>query len=73
MRRALGLLLSEGLGKGTSTRPKVGAGEGRPEPEPKKLRESEGCIGAVTLGNSWHLDPVEQRQSVSRVNFRRET
>ena len=36
-------------------------------------RESEDCVGAMTSGNGLvEPDPIEQRRSVSRTNFRRE-
>jgi hypothetical protein len=42
----------------------VGRRQGEPEPRPKDARESVGLIGAMTVGNSWHLDPPEQRSVV---------
>ena len=37
---------------------------GEPELRPKVVRKSERRIGAMTSGNSRHLDPAEQRRPV---------
>ena len=42
----------------------VGRLRGEPELRPKVVRKSEGRIGAMTSGNSGHLDPAEQRRPV---------
>jgi len=45
----------------------VGAPEGRPEGVPKRAGESDGCVGAMKVGNGrWPPDPAEQRQPVLR-------
>jgi hypothetical protein len=41
----------------------VGQRQGEPEPRPRSTRESEGRIGAMTVGNGWHPDPPEQRRT----------
>ena len=43
----------------------VGQRQGEPEPRPMGVRESEGRIRAMTVGNGWRPDPPEQRRPVS--------
>ena len=40
----------------------VGRQQGEPELRSMMVRKSEGRIVAMTSGNSWHLDPAEQRR-----------
>lgn len=56
----------------TSSNTEVGRWRGEPELRSMGMRESEGRIGAMTSGNSWQLDPNEQRRPVLEVNYRRE-
>ena len=50
----------------TSVHTEVGRRRGEPEPRPKDVRESEGRIGAKTVGNGWHPDPLEQRRAACK-------
>ena len=54
------------------TRARVGEGKGRPEPRPMGMRESEGCIRAMTPGNGYPPGPGRAKAARVGVIVRRD-
>jgi hypothetical protein len=54
LRRSCVLRVHVESGQEEDTSREVGRKQGEPEPRPTDVRESEGRIGAVKMGNGWH-------------------